>query len=96
MNGRNQESSSESIAAYESVAIYGEVMSKIFKERDDKLKLVAAERVRRAGKYATTSEIRSTKRYYHINRDSPIHIYPKSYIFMSIGMMWQTMAQVSC
>uniref|UniRef100_A0A7S3L9T8 glucan endo-1,3-beta-D-glucosidase n=1 Tax=Amphora coffeiformis TaxID=265554 RepID=A0A7S3L9T8_9STRA len=93
LNGRNQESSSESIAAYESVAIYGEVMSKIFKESGDNVKLAAAERVRRAGKYATTSELRSTKRYYHIDRKSPIQIYPQEYNFLSIGIMWQTMAQ---
>ena len=68
-------------------------MSKIFKERDDKLKRIAAERVRRVGKYAATSELRSTKRYYHINRDDPIRIYPKTYDFLSVGIMWQTMAQ---
>ena len=93
LNGRNQESSSESIAAYESVAIYGEVMAKIFKGSDDRLKLAAAERVRRVGKYMTTSELRATKRYYHIDRSNPIRIYPESYTFLSIGIMWQTMAQ---
>lgn len=92
-NGRNQESSSESIAAYESVAIYGEVMSNIFRECNDRLKLAAAERVRRVGKYTATSELRSTKRYYHINSGNPIRIYPQEYNYLSIGIMWQTMAQ---
>ena len=30
LNGRNQESSSEAIAAYESIGLYGEVMVSLF------------------------------------------------------------------
>lgn len=32
LNGKNQESSSEAIAAYEAVALYGKVMVSVFKE----------------------------------------------------------------
>lgn len=68
-------------------------MSQIFRAEDDRLKLVAAERVRQVGKYAATSELRSTKRYYHIDHSSPVRIYPQTYNYLSIGIMWQTMCQ---
>lgn len=93
LNGRNQESSSEALAGYEAVAIYGQVMSKIFATSGEPMKLAAAERVRRVGKLLTTTELRSTKRYYHIDRTNPIRSYPVEYTMDVIGMMWQTMAQ---
>lgn len=93
LNGRNQESSSEAIAAYEAVTIFGEVMAKIYQASGDRTNQVASERIRRVGKYLTSSELRSVKHYYHIDHSSPIRIYPAQYTEVVIGIMWQTMAQ---
>ncbi|KAL7557473.1 hypothetical protein ACA910_019321 [Epithemia clementina (nom. ined.)] len=94
LNGRNQESSSESVAAYESVALYGTVMASIFEKSDEsKEEYQRAVEVRRVGKLMTASELRATKMYYHVNRDEEIKIYPSEYTPHVVGIMWQTMAQ---
>lgn len=94
LNGRNQESSSESIAAYEAVALYGTVMASTFARsmgsRDEHARAVE---VRRVGKLMTASELRSAQKYYHVRRGDDIKIYPDKYTPHVIGIMWQTMAQ---
>ena len=94
LNGRNQESSSESLASYESIALYGSVMASIFAGKgESKEQLNKAVEVRRVGKLMTASELRATRRYYHINRKSNVKIYPEGYTPNVVGIMWQTMAQ---
>ena len=94
LNGRNQESSSESLAAYESVALYGSVMASIFaKKGGSGAKYDQAVEVRRVGKLMTASELRAAKKYYHVKRDGKLKIYPAAYTPHVVGIMWQTMAQ---
>ena len=88
-NGRNQESSSESLAAYESVALYGKVMASIFgadgaKSRDQ---YNQATEVRRVGKLLTASELRSARKYYHVKRNEVVKIYPSAYTPHVIGIV---------
>jgi len=99
MNGRNQESSSEAIAAYEAVAMYGAVMVDAWgggKSQDtmDTQNAYTAARVRDVGRLLTASELRSADRYWHVwhgnNRRS---VYPASYEPPCVGMMWDTMVQ---
>ena len=83
-NGRNQESSSESIAAYEAVALYGQVMAKVFQksvmEANQKKEFTEiALRVRDTGRVLMSTEIRSAQVYYHVqSRESTdaVRIYP--------------------
>jgi len=93
LNGRNQESSSESLAAYESVALYGKVMAKAFLELGSREEFSRAVEVRRVGKLMAASELRSAKKYYHVKREEEIKIYPSAYSPHVVGIMWQTMAQ---
>lgn len=92
-NGKNQESSSEAIAAYEAIALYGTSMVSAFEETRSRGNAETARRVERAGQLLTATELRSARQYYHVNKDERIKIFPSAYIPRTIGIMWQTMAQ---
>lgn len=94
-NGKNQESSSEAIAAYEAIALYGSTMTKVWEETRSRTNLAAAKKVERAGQLLTATELRSARQYYHVMdmKDLTIKIYPSAYTPRTIGIMWQTMAQ---
>lgn len=51
----------------------------------------------KAGRILTATELRSTRRYYHVkdqgNANKALKIYPSEYTNHAIGMMWNTMAQ---
>jgi endo-1,3(4)-beta-glucanase len=93
-HGRNEESSSEAIAAYEAVALYGAVMADIFSggsHADDKLE--AAKLVRDAGQLLTATELRATNRYWHVwSSDTHKTTYPDAYKQPVVGMLYDTMA----
>ncbi|GKY92767.1 hypothetical protein MPSEU_000246500 [Mayamaea pseudoterrestris] len=95
LNGKNQESSSEAVAAYEGVALYGKVMIAVGEEAHDTKLTSAAREVYAAGLVATATELRSTKMYWHIIRggNDNIKIYPQNYVEFAVGMLWQTMTQ---
>ncbi len=69
LNGRNQESSSEAIAAYEGIAMFGSVMMKAFgngvstNQSYNKNAAVACQ-VFNVGRFLATTEIRSADRYW--------------------------------
>lgn len=56
-----------------------------------------AKAIREAGQLLTATEIRSTRRYYHVrdndNENQALKVYPSEYNHHAIGMLWQTMAQ---
>lgn len=56
-----------------------------------------AKEVEEAGLVLTATELRSTRRYYHVraesNANQALKIYPLEYNNHAIGMMWNTMAQ---
>lgn len=93
LNGRNQESSSESLAAYESVALYGKVMASVFEAAGSRHDQMRAVEVRRVGMLMTASELRAAKKYYHVKRNQKVKIYPDTFTPHVVGIMWQTMAQ---
>eukprot|EP00599_Poterioochromonas_sp_BG-1_P009041 CAMPEP_0173139988 /NCGR_PEP_ID=MMETSP1105-20130129/4598_1 /TAXON_ID=2985 /ORGANISM="Ochromonas sp., Strain BG-1" /LENGTH=938 /DNA_ID=CAMNT_0014052849 /DNA_START=75 /DNA_END=2891 /DNA_ORIENTATION=+ len=98
-NGRNQESVSEAIAAYEAVAMYGDVMSDVFfgsNTAEDLVLYDTALRTRDMGRLLMCTEIRSAKTYWHVQeRGTPgvSRIYPDVYEPKVIGMIWSMMAQ---
>lgn len=51
----------------------------------------------KAGQILTATELRSTRRYYHVrdqdNSNKALKIYPSEYTNHAIGMLWNTMAQ---
>ena len=91
-HGRDEESSSEAIAAYEAVTLFGSVMADIFAKGKDPRASVAAT-VRDAGQLLASTEIHATNRYWHV-WDSPTHnsTYPVAYKQPVVGMMHETMA----
>jgi Glycosyl hydrolase family 81 C-terminal domain len=94
LNGRNQESSSEAIAAYEGVALFGQEMREIWRAADQPHKAAVADEIAKAGKLLTGTELTSAKRYWHVNRlGDPDRIYPREYEATSIGILWNTMSQ---
>lgn len=57
----------------------------------------AAKDIHEAGQVLVATELRSTRRYYHVrqegNANQALKIYPSEYNNHAIGMMWNTMAQ---
>lgn len=98
-NGRNQESSSEAIAGYEAIGLFGSVMfdawgkNKSSDQADNRNAMVASH-VRDVGRLLTGTEIRAADTYYHVRHNgSTPPIYPKTYSPWVIGMLWGMMAQ---
>ena len=93
LNGKNQESSSEAIAAYEAIALYGSAMVKAWEDVGSKKNAQIALEVEQAGQLLTATELRSARTYWHVTDEARIKIYPSEYTPRTIGMLWQTMAQ---
>jgi len=94
LNGRNQESSSEAIAAYESIGLYGDVMARVWADDRKVDKFQSAIHVREIGRLLTSTELRSADRYWHVRRNDPSRrIYPEEYSEPVVGIIWNTMAQ---
>ena len=93
INGRNQESSSESIAAYEAIGLYGKEMASAFSKHGDTKQAAVAEQVFHYGQLLTASEVRSAQKYWHVLESSHKRQYPKEYTPHVIGMLWTNMAQ---
>jgi len=93
-NGKNQESSSEAIAAYEGVALYGQVMTEIWRRDQDAQKVATSQQIADVGRLLTATELTSAKKYWHVpDRDDPTRVYPVEYAQHAVGILWQTMAQ---
>ena len=92
-NGRNQESSSESIAAYEAVSLFGQVMAE-HTDGENEAMASSAIRVRDVGRLLLATELRSADRYWHVRHSGPKSgIYPPQYTPFVVGIMWNLMAQ---
>ena len=105
-HGREQESSSEAIAAFEGIALFGGAMMDAF-VGDDK-NLGSARLVRNLGEFLTSMEVQATNRFWHLwNSNSTsvssesedvaprsLHVndYPSGYQKPVVGMMHETMA----
>ena len=99
-NGRNQESSSEAIAAYEAVALFGSTMyygfSSAASTEADNTNAATAASVRDMGRLLMATELRSADTYWHVrshNTQKHQRIYPTEYTPLVVGMLWSTMAQ---
>jgi len=99
-NGRNQESASEAIAAYEAVAMYGDAMAKNLDgspDADDQNKLQTCLRIRDMGRLLMATEIRSMRTYWHVQKPGTpnvARVYPDIYKPKAVGMIWSTLAQL--
>jgi Glycosyl hydrolase family 81 C-terminal domain len=93
LNGKNQESSSESIAAYEAIALYGNTMVSAWEKAGAHSEARIAREIEQAGQLLTATELRSARAYWHVSDDEEVKIYPSSYTPKTIGILWQTMAQ---
>uniref|UniRef100_A0A7S4SAK7 glucan endo-1,3-beta-D-glucosidase n=2 Tax=Ditylum brightwellii TaxID=49249 RepID=A0A7S4SAK7_9STRA len=94
LNGRNQESSSEAIHAYEAIGLYGEVMVRawgggVSSDLSKNDNANRASRVRDMGRLLTATEIRSAERYWHVLHGDLASntIYPKVYRPSAVGMV---------
>ncbi len=96
MNGRNQESSSESVNAYHGIALYGQQMYQIFTSRGCMAKAEVARLAQDTGRVLMSTEIRSAKTYWHVlspGSSSYERIYPLAYKPYVVGMVWQELVQ---
>ena len=93
LNGKNQESSSEAIAGYEAVALYGQVMQEVW-GRSAPSKANVAKEIMEVGQIMAATELRSARKYWHVRQNDPKErIYPKEYTGNVVGILWQSMAQ---
>jgi len=94
-NIMNQESTSEAIAAYESVALFGKVMTSIFQDTGDNDKVSVAKMMYNVGLALTATEIRSTQKYWQVrqNVDDTEKRFPRPYTARVVGILWETFAQ---
>ena len=91
-HGRNEESSSEAIAAYEAVALYGKVMEDIFTKKSSSA-VETARLIRASGQLLTSTELRATNRYWHVwSSENHVNTYPAAYKQPVVGMLYETMA----
>jgi endo-1,3(4)-beta-glucanase len=83
--GMNQESSSEAIAGYEAVALFGKTMASIFTDETSK---AAATDIYQFGRLLAATELRSTKRYWQVSREDSIIEDP--YQHNVVGILWSS------
>jgi endo-1,3(4)-beta-glucanase len=89
--GMNQESSSEAIASYEAVALFGKTMMNVFADSTDNMQV--AEEIYKVGLMLTATELRSARRYYQVthNQSEVRDIYPDVYEPNVVGILWSMM-----
>ena len=93
VHGRNQESSSEAIAAYEAVTLFGAAMEEAFAESDNAEKQLDAQQVRIAGRLLMAMEVSAAQRYWHVwNSTTHNNTYPAAYTQPVVGMLYETQA----
>jgi hypothetical protein len=98
MHGRNQESSSEAIAAYENIALFGTAVVDAIASFSSQFSIPAAlqssaKQVQQVGSLLTATELHATQRYWHVwNTTSHVNTYPAEYTKPVVGMMYETMA----
>lgn len=94
LNGKNQESSSEAIAAYEGIALFGQSMRKAWKEASDERNIAISNEILEVGRLLASTELTSAKKYWHVTeKHDPQRIYPEIYSANAVGILWNTMAQ---
>lgn len=93
-HGRDQESSSEAIAAYEAMALFGQVMTDVMqKEGGTKEEKESAKLIQNTGELLTMTEIKAANRYWHVySSDTHNNTYPAEYKEPVVGMLYDTMA----
>jgi endoglucanase Acf2 len=98
LNGRNEESSSEAVAAYEAVALFGQVCAEVvFTSPEDEEKRDIAYRIRDTGLVMLSTEITGAQMFWHVqSSDSAdaVRVYPEIYANKVVGMLWSTLAQM--
>jgi Glycosyl hydrolase family 81 C-terminal domain len=98
MHGRNQESSSEAIAAYENVALFGTAIVDAIADLSSRLNVpdalqASAKQVLQVGSLLTATELHATQRYWHVwNSTKHVNTYPPEYTKPVVGMLYETMA----
>lgn len=89
-NIMNQESLSEAIASFESVALFGKVMTSIYEGEGMADEAVVASMIHKTGLVLTATEIRSTQKYWHVVHGDG-NVYPETYEHSVVGIVWSTM-----
>eukprot|EP00934_Nitzschia_sp_Nitz4_P007844 Nitzschia sp. Nitz4//scaffold27_size158506//61224//64947//NITZ4_002597-RA/size158506-processed-gene-0.15-mRNA-1//1//CDS//3329545479//7834//frame0 len=93
LNGKNQESSSEAIASYESVALFGQVMKGVFESAHDKKNMATASEIESVGRVLAATELTAADKYWHIRQNDTFRLVPEIYDANVVGIVWNTMAQ---
>lgn len=93
-NGKNQESSSEAIASYEAVALFGKEMTNAWKDVSNDKMVDVSSHIYDVGRLMAATEIRAADYYWHVRRhDESMKIYPSIYAQNVIGIVWNAMVQ---
>eukprot|EP00934_Nitzschia_sp_Nitz4_P007562 Nitzschia sp. Nitz4//scaffold27_size158506//54819//58530//NITZ4_002596-RA/size158506-snap-gene-0.215-mRNA-1//-1//CDS//3329545476//7552//frame0 len=90
LTGMNQESTSEAIAGYEAVALYGKVMREIFQDEGDSERQEVCNNIYKMGRLLTATELRSTKRYWQVTESKKL--FDSVYEPSVVGILWSSKA----
>lgn len=98
MNGRNQESISEAVNAYDGLALYGAAMLEAFTEVGDATRMAVARNVRDTGRFMLATELTAGKMYWQVCEGDcgpgTQRIYPVEYTPKVVGQIWSDSAQM--
>jgi len=93
-NGKNQESSSEAIASYEAVSLFGQEMVSAWNDAGNERMAEVASHINDVGRLLTATEVRAADYYWHVRKhDDSMKIYPSVYAQNAVGMLWTTMVE---
>ncbi|CAM9532101.1 unnamed protein product, partial [Phaeothamnion confervicola] len=96
-NGRNEESSSEAVAGYDAIALYGMIMEQVFLEVGNRAHAQSCAHVQRTASLLLSTEIHASQMYWHVRPTGSagsVRIYPEGYRPHVVGMLWSTLAQM--
>lgn len=89
--GMNQESTSEAIAGYEAVALFGKTMSSIFSEDGNAYAVASANTAYQIGRLLVATELRSAQRYWQvIQSDDSKRLFGSAYQHNVVGILWSS------
>ena len=95
--GRNQESVSEAVNAYDALALYGEAMVQAFQDVNDNLQAVSQD-IRDTGRVMLATELEAALRLWQVCDGScgasMDRIYPTGFTPKVVGQIWSTSAQM--
>lgn len=97
-NGRNQESISEAVNAYDALALYGAEMHRVFGRVGDLAGQETSQNIRDTGRLLLSTELTAARLYWQVCEEDcgrgTERVYPEDYAPKVVGQVWSDSAQM--